>query len=257
MFYRLASTLLLVFLFSSHLSASGQQSKRFDPKAYPAGSFKISRKDYPLGNFAVRIIQVRKVDDRNDSPPSLCRAWVEVRSGGRILRQIYFDDIDAVGGDFGILLPEHQPLNDYFVALKVGDYDGRLLFVGRDGSLTNLPGGGYFLTPDKRYLVSSHASDYESLVVVDVAHLQIVIDGEKEKLPNTGDWYLDNDGYFFTEYDYTGQLSKPHQTTVAITRLDLKHLKVKREEIGAERLKSMHRIEYDPWKKSEDCASAP
>jgi hypothetical protein len=257
MIFRLASALLLIFLISSHLSASGQQAKRFDPKDYPAGTFQVSRHDYPIGNYTIRIIQVRKVDDRNDSPPSLCRAWVEVRSGDRILRQIYYDDIDAVGGDYGIFVPEHQPLKDYFISLKTGDYDGRLLLIGRDGSLTNLPGGGYFLTPDKRYLISSHASDYESLVVVDVARRQIVIDGEKEELPNVGDWYLDNDGYFFTEYNYTGQLRKPHQTTVAITRLDLKHLKVKREEIGAELLKSLRKIKYDPWQNSSDCTSAP
>jgi len=67
--------------------------------------------------------------------PSDCRAWLEVRQGGRVLHQAYFDDIDAVGDDYGIFLPEHQPLADYFLAFKAGDYDPRLLLVGKDGAL--------------------------------------------------------------------------------------------------------------------------
>jgi len=257
MIYRLASFLLLVFLFSSHLSASGQQIKRFDPKSYPAGSFKVSRHDYPLGNYTIRIIQAKRFHEGITPPPSVCRAWLQVREGGRILRQAYFDDIDAVGGEYGIFLPEHQPLTNYFVAVKAGDYDGRLLLVGKDGSLANLPGGGYFLTPNKRYLIGSHFTDSESLVVVDVAQRRVVIDGEKQKLWDVGDWYLDGTGYFYIENEETGQPRQPQQSTVAIYRLDLKHFKVQTEKINAEHLKSLRKINYDPWQNPSDCTSAP
>ena len=143
------------------------------------------------------------------------------------------------------------------MAVKAGDYDGRLLLVGINGSLANLPGGGYFLTPDKRYLIGSHVMDSESLVVVDVVQRRVVIDGEKQKLPDVGDWYLDGTGYFYTENEETGQPRQPQQTSVAIYRLDLKHFKVQREEIGAELLKSLRKIKYDPWQNSSDCTSTP
>lgn len=75
MINRLACVQLLVFLFSCHMNASGQQIKRFDPKAYPAGTFQVSRHDYPLGNYTVRIIHAKRVQEMlTDPPPSVCRA---------------------------------------------------------------------------------------------------------------------------------------------------------------------------------------
>jgi hypothetical protein len=182
---------------------------------------------------------------------------LEVRKDNTVVRQAYFDDIDPVGSSFGIFLPKHQPLEDYFVALKDGDYDGRLLLVGKDGSLTDLPGGSFFLTPDKRYLIGEHASDYASLIVFDVTQRRTVIDGAKEKLPGVGDWYLDNAGSFFTEDDETGQPQDTSQKTVAIYRLDLKRLKVARDVKTKARLESIQKIDYYPWQNSADCTSVP
>jgi hypothetical protein len=254
MIYRLTCALLFVFLVATQI-VTGQETKRFDPKSYPAGSFHVTRHDYPHGNFTVRIILAKRVYEVSAPPPSYCRAWLEVRGGGMILRQAFFDDIDPVGSDYGIFVPEHQPFEEYFVALKEGDYDGRLLLVGKDGSLTNLPGGGFFLTTDKRYLIGEHASDYASLIVLDVARRQIVIDGGKDKLPGVGDWYLDKAGYFFTEDEETGQPKDSSQKTVAIYRLDLKRLKVTRDVITSAQLRSARKIEYEPWQKPADCTS--
>lgn len=255
--WRFASVLLMVFLFSGPNASSGQQSKRFDPKSYPAGSFRVSRHDYPIGNFTVRIIQAKAVYNASSPPPSYCRAWLEVREGGGVMRQAYFDDIDPVGGNFGIFLPNHQPINDSFVALKFGDYDGRLLLVGKDGSLADLPGGDFFLTPDKRYLIGSHDSDYQSPFVIDVVRRSLVIDGAKEKLPGVGDWHVDKIGYFFTEDDANGEPPDPNQKTVAIYRLDLKGLKVTRGVLTKTRLKAISRIESVPFDKSPECGMAP
>ncbi|MGA3082659.1 MAG: hypothetical protein ABSD44_15015 [Terracidiphilus sp.] len=252
---RLAFTLLMFFILSNAQIASSQETKRFDPKSYPAGSFNVSRRDYPISNFTVRIIHAKRVYELSAPPPTYCRAWLEVRAGGRVLRQAYFDDIEPVGGYFGIVVPEHQPLKDYFVVLKQGDYDGRLLLVGKDGSLTNIPGGGFFLTPDKQYLIGAHDSDYASLFVFDISSRQLVIDGEKEKLTGVGDWYLDRIGYFFTEDDETGQTPDPNQKTVGIYRLDLKHLKVTKDVKTNAQLESDRKIDYALWLRSDDCTS--
>ena len=143
------------------------------------------------------------------------------------------------------------------MALKEGGYDGRLLLVGKDGSLTNLPGSGFFLTADKRYIVGSHDSDYASPFVIDVARRLIVIDGEKEKLPGVGDWYLDRTGYFYTEDDENGQPHDSNPKTVTIYRLDLKRFKVTKDVISGTRLKSVRKLDYEPWQKSADCTSKP
>jgi len=252
---RLAPALLMILSLLSSQIASAQQSRRFNPNFYPTKSFHVSRHDYLLGSFTVRVIHAKRVYELSAPPPTYCRAWMEVREGNKMLRQAYFDDIEPVGGYFGIFVPRHQPFEDYFVALKEGDYDGRLLLVGMDGSLTNIPGGSYFLTPDKRYLVGAHDSDYASLFVFDVPGRRLVIDGEKERLPGVGDWYLDRVGYFFTEDDETGQTPDPNQKTVPIYRLDLKHLKVTKAVKTKAQLESDRKIEYAAWSRVDDCTS--
>lgn len=252
---RLASTLLMILFLIRPQIASGQQSLRFNPNSYPAKSFRVSHHDYPLGDFTIRIINVRRPFKPNAPPPTYCRAWLQVRSGDRMLRQAYFDDIEPVGGGFGIFVPKHQPFEDYLVALKLGDYDGRLLLVGKDGSLTNIPGGDFFLTPDERYLIGAHDSDYASMFVFDVRSRKLAIDGEKERLPAIGDWYLDRIGYYFTEDDETGPSPDPNQKIWPIDRLDLKHLKITKAVKTKEQLESDRKIDYLPWPKSNDCTS--
>ena len=257
MILRFASSLLVVSSLLCAQIVSGQQSKRFDLKSYPAGTFHTSSHDYPIGKVTVRIIQVKALDEGRSTNPSLCRAWLQVREGSKILRQAYFNDIDAVGGSYGIFLPKHQPFSDYFLALKEGDYDGRLLLVGEDGSLTNLPGGDLSLTPDKRFIIGSHDSDYQSLFAIDVAHRRLAIDGEKGSLPPVGGLYVDKAGYFFTGDDESGEPPDPNLKTMAIYRLDLTRFTVKKSTIAVDRLKSIREVKSVPWQKSPDCTSAP
>lgn len=252
---RLASALLLVSLLIVPQIASGQQSRRFNPNSYPAKSFHVSCHNYSLGNFTIRIINAKRDFKPNAPPPTYCRAWLQVRLGDTMLRQAYFDDIEPVGGDFGIFVPKYQPFEDSLVALKLGDYDGRLLLVGKDGSLTDIPGGDFFLTPDKRYMIGAHDSDYASLFVFDVRGRKLVLDGEKEKLPAVDEWYRDHLGYFFTEDDETGEAPDPNLKTVPIERLDLKHLKITKDVKTKAELESDRKIDNYPFPKSHDCAS--
>lgn len=255
MIWRLVFLLLIVFGSCSQI-ASSQGSKRFDPKSYPTGSFVVSHHDYPIGKFTVRIIQVKALDHAATSNPEFCRAWLEVTDGGKLLRRAYFDDMDPVGSYFGIFLPERQPFPDYFLAIKEGDYDGRLLIVSQDGSLTNLPGGELFLTPDKRFIIGSHDSDYQSLFVIDISRHRVVIDGEKEKLPAVGGLYLDNAGYFFIGDDESGGQPDPSKKIIVIYRVDLKRFTVKQVKIAADRLKLARKVESISWRQSPDCGSA-
>jgi len=254
MTWRVVSTLLLICILSPAKIAFGQNSKKFNASSYPAGSYKISRQDYPFGSFTVRIIQVKGLNDETTNP-SYCRAWLQVRSGGRIVRQAYFNDIDPVGADYGIFLPEKQSIPNYFVALKEGDYDGRLLLLAKDGSLTDLPGGAFFLTPDRRYLVGSHDSDYQSPFVIDLSNHRLVINGSKENLPSVDQWYRDRYGYFFTVLNNDGDSPKPIRNKLEIYRLNLAKLKFTKSTIAVAQLKSARKVQVVPWQLSPDCTS--
>jgi hypothetical protein len=72
-----------------------------------------------------------------------------------------------VGFSYGIFLPKQRPSPDYFVAVKEGDYDGRLFLISREGQVTDLPGGFYFVPAARRFLVK-YVSDTYALTVFDL-----------------------------------------------------------------------------------------
>ena len=145
----------------------------------------------------------------------------------------------------------------YFVAVKEGDYDGRLLLIGKDGSLADLPGGFYFATDDKRHLIGLHATDSSSLVVIDVAKRRVVIDGEKEGLPEIDSWYHDGTGYFFTRVDESGTSDKPKESRDPVYRLDLTNHRVDKVSMSAPAWVAAHRVDYDfDPRELTDCSSA-
>src|SRR5437879_13728514 len=205
----MTSSLVLVLFILCVLGApsytAAQKVQAFKPKDYPAGQFQVSENHYTHGQVTVRILQAKKATPDSSSPHT-CRAWFEVEKENRLLKRLYYDDIDASGFSYGIFVPKRQPLPDYFVAVKEGDYDGRLLLVAKDGTLANLPGGFYFLTTDQRFVIGEHATDSSELVVIDVVRRQVVIDGGKSReIPQIENWYQDGAGYFFTEPDASGQ----------------------------------------------------
>jgi hypothetical protein len=241
------ATSLCALVLGAAGQATAQKALAFDPKAYPSDTFQVTEGRYPLGDVTVRIVQARRKDPPGHaSPPSFCRAWLEVRSKGARLKRLYYDDIEGLGGNFGIFVPARQPLTDYFVALKEGDYDGRLLLVARDGSLANLPGGVYFLTDDKRFIVGEHVMDSSSLTVVDVAGRTVVIDGEKNQdIPQAGQWYRDALGYFYTESEDPYPEGMPPERKGYVYRLDLTRFRIVKTRMSPARLAAAGKIVYE------------
>ena len=235
-------TLTSVFLAILPVAVTSPGATRFDPTAYPSTSFRVSRRDDRQGRISVRVIQVKRVDDAAEKTPSYCRAWLEVWRGNRLQTQFYFDDIQPVGGSYGIFIPQRQPFTNNFIAVKEGDYDGRLLLVNTDGRAADLPGGPYFVTPDKRYLVGLHSRDSSALVIIDVAKQQVVLDGDKERLPEINSWYLDSIGYFFTEVD---PKDNERELKESVYRLDLEHLRIAKVRMPPASMATARTIGYD------------
>jgi hypothetical protein len=235
---------LLLLLACVSQKASDIRVKWFDPGDYPAGVFRVSNREYAHGSVTVRIIEAKRIQE-SAIPPSYCSAWLEVRQGDRVLRQIHYDDIEPVGFSYGIFVPKRQQFADYFGAVKEGDYDGRLLLIGKDGTLSDLPGGFYFVTADKRHLIGLHAMDSDSLVVIDSALRQVVFNGEKEGVPEVHSWYLDDAGYFFTEVDQRDGSQPPREVKGSAYRLDLERHIVLKVTMLAAHLAASRRISYD------------
>src|SRR5712691_9326872 len=232
---------LAVATISAQMTA--QQGKNaFRAGDYPSGKFKVTQKRFTHGTVTIQVIQVKNLGYTME--PDTCRAWLDVRKGNQLLKRVYYRDFEPVGGSFGLFLPKHQPSADYFVAVKEGDYDGRLLLVSKDGVTHDLLGGMFFLTEDRRYLVSEYMSDLYALAVFDLQENKVVL--ESRNLPEIGSWYKDDAGYFFMEY------GRPdHAERLDLQRGQLVKILVSR----ADRSKA-RKVTYDfDDRKKRDCTS--
>jgi len=120
-----------------------------------------------LGKATVRLIQVLR-------PDSSCSARLEFRRPGKPRRILWSGNAEAVGLVAGLFIPDRQPSAGYLTVVKAGDYEGLLLFVEPDGSLTTLPGGWFWIDEPHRLLFAISASDDPETVVVDLRTLRRV-----------------------------------------------------------------------------------
>jgi hypothetical protein len=232
---------------------AAQKAPAFTPRAYPSAEYKVTRASHTLGDVTIQVIQAKK-QKPNESAPSYCRAWVEVSRGEKLLRRIYYSDFEPVGYSYGVFVPARQPSADYFALVKEGDYDGHLLLVDKQGVVTDLMGGSFFVIADGRFIVSQYSSDSSGLAVFDLqAHRPLL---QSKEIPYIQNWYKDGSGYFFTESEWSNGSPYPHEKPAVAYRLDLNGRKVVKISMEPQRLKSATRIEddFDP-RRFPDCVS--
>jgi len=215
----------------------------FNPKKHPAGNFRVSTKEYPFGEVTVRVVNVKKIGDEASSVPHFCGAWVEVVKGSHLLKRFSYPDIEPVGFSFGAFVPRHQ-LDNYFAVVKEGDYDGRLLLVDHGGKVVDLPGGFYFATRDKRFLVSEYSSDAPGFTVFDLVTRRTILEEDADVYA----WFRDRKGYFFSVGDIPTDFK----------RLDLMKRSVVDITVKDSDLKAATKVQFDfDPRQKQDCVSAP
>jgi hypothetical protein len=232
---------------------AAQEAPAFNPRAYPSAKYQVTRTSHILGGVTIQIIHAKKRKP-NGSPPSYCRAWVEVSRGENLLRRIHYSDFEPVGFSYGVFVPAKQPSEDYFALVKEGDYDGHLLLVDREGVVTDLLGGFFFVIAGGRFIVSEYLSDESGLAVFDLKAHRLLM--QSTEIPDIQNWYKDGAGYFFTESEWSNGSPYPHEKPNVAYRLDLSGRKVVKISMGPQQLKSAARVEHDfDPRKSADCVS--
>lgn len=224
----------------------------FRSTEYPKAEFAVTQSMHTFGDITIRILHVKR-RKQSATPPSYCRAWVEISRDQKLVRRIYYDDFEPVGSKYGVFLPVTQPSPDLFVLVKEGDYDGRLLIVDQEGKLTNTF-GGFFFFASERFLVSNYSSDEAGLAVFDLQAHKLIL--QTTDLPYVQRWYKDRAGYFFTESEWSGTSAEPHEKQGTAYRLNLQKAKIEEITITPSQLKSAARVKYDFDPRSyEDCVS--
>ena len=241
---RLPALLLAFALLPGFSQTRQEKTPPFRASEYPSAKFEVTKASYPLGELQIKIIEVKKRKPDAELPTN-CRAWIDITREAQLLKRIYFEDIEAVGWRYGLFVPRRQPLPGYFLAVTIGDYDGRLILVTQDGKARDIPGGRYFLSASKRYLMSSYNSDEPYELVYDTLLRKVAAKGE------FGDqeyqWFLDPKGYF------VGVKDRPDE----IRRLDLRRGTFVKELSSQESRGKARRVpyEFDPTE-MKDCTAA-
>jgi len=221
-------------------------SRPFVAKDYPAGKFLVTESDSNIGEFTVRVIDVKNLGyEPSANQPHFCSTWVEVRKSDQLVKRVFYGDIEPVGSNFGAFVSKIQP-DGYIAVVKEGDYDGRLLLVDAEGKMVDLPGGFYFVTADKKFLISEYSSDATGLTVFDLAEHEIIL--QPKDVPEIGSWYRDPQGYFFMEYEGGGKAQ----------RLDFSNRRMLKIVVSESEKKKAAKVRYDFDPRSKkDCVATP
>jgi hypothetical protein len=241
--------LLCLLAFSNAKSSFSQSipfSPNFNEKDYDNNKYEISKNLYKHGDILVDVVQVKSNAGFTNSI-SHCKAWLNIKREEDIIKKMFFD-IAPVGFSFGIMVPKKQPSKKYIALLKLGDYDGRLLIIDKQGVEINMRGGFYFIFND-RYLFSQYASDLGALTVFDLQLGSIIY--SNDRLPYIHKWYTSKDILFFTESEWlSGGLptEKPH----VIYIFNIKTKSVIRKEIDKPKDAFELSFDFDP-REYNDC----
>jgi hypothetical protein len=129
---RMCKRILFVTVALGQQPGPRKKNKPFVAKEYRAGKFRITKNDYVLGDITVGVIDVKNLGYVN--PPITAGLWVDVLKGEQLVKRFYYDDVEPVGFSFGAFVPKQQPAPDYFMVVKEGDYDCRLVLVDKRGT---------------------------------------------------------------------------------------------------------------------------
>jgi len=195
--------LMMATAFIAAVHAQTSPDTQFRPfvlKEYDPKEFTVSQNEFHNGGASIRITQAKQIAINVHKPPTICRAWIEVVKENKTTFQKYLADMDPAGFSYGVFIPAAQPPAPFFAVVKIGDYDGRLYLVNKEGKVEDLMGGFYFITNDKRYLFSQYATDGTGLVVYDLAEGRTVY--SSDKIPHMHQWYFKDGACFFTESEW-------------------------------------------------------
>lgn len=192
-------TLISILLFISVTTCFGQQQKQVI----------LKKEDYPISKFTVTAVasnfgQVKiittMVSPKVSSNSFSCRSWLKIQKNDKVLKQQFYE-IDPVGGCSGLFIPSTQPLENFFIISKFGDYQGETLLVDKNGKLIVLTGGSFSISSDKKYLFSVWDSDINGITIFDLTSENTILSKEIEGKKQYGDFYFQDGKYYISYFE--------------------------------------------------------
>jgi hypothetical protein len=200
---------------------SKPKTKAYNSADYPADQYSTRTDTGSLG--AVKLQTIHVLSKGLTSDP-VCKAWLIIRKGNKSTANLFYDDIMTDNGTAGVLFPKKQPREDLFIAMKFGDFDGRLIVVDREGQANSVPGGNFYVSEDNKYLFTNYESDQTGLTVLDLDKNDEIFADSSTLDSKLGQWYYQDDKFFAIS------LAEPKEdadtTQITIATLDMKKKKI-------------------------------
>jgi len=212
--------------------------KTFNPKEYPEDTFEVRIKSVEFSGLEIEVVNINPKDYRYIGNDFVAKSYLNVRKQKELINQIYYESI--IGAP-RIYVPKNQPSKEYFIAVKCGDYDGRLLMIGKNGKVKNFIGGTYFITKNKRYLFSIYNSDAYGLMVYDFKNDKMIF-SEKDKVEAAYHvkWYIKDGKYY-----WLAEWGEESEGKLSFDMFDFNSRKLKRVLVNKEELNTLEEIKYD------------
>jgi len=245
---------LLILIFMAFIGTSHAQLhdtfEAFNPSDYPANKYQIKLDSASFFKFRIEIRQVKNKEVTNSQSDFYCRAWLSVTLGNKIIQQIYYPSIDPVGSCGGLFIPDKQPVKDYFIISKLGDYDGKIFILDKNGKFTEKSGGPFSISKDHHYLFSNFYSDLSGLTVYDLRK-KLVLFSDTIAPIRLANWYY-KEGHYFAEIEDPKANSVNH-TQIAI--FDLKTNKLVLTNVDPNYTKPSNKLAtYNDNRNIKDCS---
>jgi hypothetical protein len=157
-------SIALLALLSLLLPQTGQSA--FNEDRYPPDRFSISEHRERFREIAVRLTQVRPGGDRPDGVVNYCSAFIETKRGDQRIAVRSFENVEPVGGAYGLFLPSRQRVPGYFLLWKRGDYDGRTILIAKTGRILDYPGPQIVIDSLDHLLISESSESEDGNVRV-------------------------------------------------------------------------------------------
>ena len=149
-------------------------------KTYKSSETKLKIRKKNIGKFSVVITQISNLKYDYDFS---CNSYLDLHNPNGEKESIEFENIDALGGYFGISFIENV-LPNHLLIVKHGVYNGRTIIVNENGKIFNLEGGTVSKLIDSRFIISFGECDlgYCSFSVYDSKINQVVFNHDREFL---------------------------------------------------------------------------
>jgi len=192
-----------VYLNKHYIKSNGQKGVLINKKIYTDSKYYLIIKKHRFKAFDINIILVRPINTKLFLEEFYCKSLITICKGDSTMHNVYYDNMDPVGSCAGIYLPKNQPLENFFIFSKFGDYEGEIFILSSSGKLVKSDGGYFFITKDKKYIVSDWFSDLQGLSIFDLKQEKIIFSKEINLM--LGKWYnIDNDYYVLAREHYDG-----------------------------------------------------